>query len=193
MYDYIKGTVAELTPTYAVIDAGGLGFMLNISLNSYSAIQGKAEARLYVYEAIREDAFVLYGFATKAEREAFTLLIGVSGVGAGTARVILSALKVDELHTVIATGDVAALKSVKGIGAKTAQRIIVDLKDKIKGGDDTLLSLTSGNAEVRQEAAAALAMLGFQPQAVSKALQRLFAEEPSLTAELAVKKALKML
>lgn len=193
MYDYIKGTVAELTPTYAVIDAGGLGFMLNISLNSYSAIQGKAEARLYVYEAIREDSFVLYGFATKAEREAFTLLIGVSGVGAGTARVILSALKVDELHTVIATGDVAALKSVKGIGAKTAQRIIVDLKDKIKGGDDTLLSLTSGNAEVRQEAAAALAMLGFQPQAVSKALQRLFAEEPSLTAELAVKKALKML
>lgn len=193
MYDYINGTVAELTPTYAVIDAGGLGFMLNISLNSYSAIQGKAEARLYVYEAIREDAFVLYGFATKAEREAFTLLIGVSGVGAGTARVILSALKVDELHTVIATGDVAALKSVKGIGAKTAQRIIVDLKDKIKGGDDTLLSLTSGNAEVRQEAAAALAMLGFQPQAVSKALQRLFAEEPSLTAELAVKKALKML
>lgn len=193
MYDYIKGTVAELTPTYAVIDAGGLGFMLNISLNSYSAIQGKAEARLYVYEAIREDAFVLYGFATKVEREAFTLLIGVSGVGAGTARVILSALKVDELHTVIATGDVAALKSVKGIGAKTAQRIIVDLKDKIKGGDDTLLSLTSGNAEVRQEAAAALAMLGFQPQAVSKALQRLFAEEPSLTAELAVKKALKML
>lgn len=193
MYDYINGTVAELTPTYAVIDAGGLGFMLNISLNSYSAIQGKAEARLYVYEAIREDAFVLYGFATKAEREAFTLLIGVSGVGAGTARVILSAIKVDELHTVIATGDVAALKSVKGIGAKTAQRIIVDLKDKIKGGDDTLLSLTSGNAEVRQEAAAALAMLGFQPQAVSKALQRLFAEEPSLTAELAVKKALKML
>ncbi len=193
MYDYINGTVAELTPTYAVIDAGGLGFMLNISLNSYSAIQGKAETRLYVYEAIREDAFVLYGFATKAEREAFTLLIGVSGVGAGTARVILSALKVDELHTVIATGDVAALKSVKGIGAKTAQRIIVDLKDKIKGGDDTLLSLTSGNAEVRQEAAAALAMLGFQPQAVSKALQRLFAEEPSLTAELAVKKALKML
>lgn len=193
MYDYINGTVAELTPTCAVIDAGGLGFMLNISLNSYSAIQGKAEARLYVYEAIREDAFVLYGFATKAEREAFTLLIGVSGVGAGTARVILSAIKVDELHTVIATGDVAALKSVKGIGAKTAQRIIVDLKDKIKGGDDTLLSLTSGNAEVRQEAAAALAMLGFQPQAVSKALQRLFAEEPSLTAELAVKKALKML
>lgn len=178
MYDYINGTVAELTPTYAVIDAGGLGFMLNISLNSYSAIQGKAEARLYVYEAIREDAFVLYGFATKAEREAFTLLIGVSGVGAGTARVILSALKVDELHTVIATGDVAALKSVKGIGAKTAQRIIVDLKDKIKGGDDTLLSLTSGNAEVRQEAAAALAMLGFQPQAVSKALQRLSPRNP---------------
>lgn len=193
MYDYIKGTVAELAPTYAVLDTHGLGFMLNITLNSYTALQGREEARLYVYEAIREDAFVLYGFATRAEREAFTLLIGVSGVGAGTARMILSSLKVEELHQVIATGDVATLKAVKGVGAKTAQRIIVDLKDKINKGDDTLLSLTSGNAEQRHEAAAALIMLGFPQSAVAKALKRLYTDEPSLSVEEAIKKALKML
>ena len=131
MIEYVKGEVTELTPAYAVIEAHGVGYGLNISLNTYSAVQGKKETRLWTYEAIREDAYVLYGFATRQERDMFVLLITVSGVGAGTARMILSSMSVQELCNAISTGDERLLKGVKGIGLRTAQRIIVDLKDKI--------------------------------------------------------------
>lgn len=194
MYDYIKGKVEEITPTYVVIDNQGIGYMLNISLNSYNALQRQTEsAKVYVYEAIREDAHVLFGFTEKRERELFLLLITVSGVGANTARMILSSLTPSDLEQTIATGNVAVLKSVKGIGAKTAERIIVDLKDKIKPTDATLLDVSSNSNEVFEEAMSALVMLGFTRQMTQKALKKLFAAEPSISVEQAIKKALKMM
>lgn len=196
MIDYIKGAVAELNPAYAVVDNHGIGYMMNISLSTYDAITrvGQAEVLLYVYEAIREDAHLLYGFATKQEREAFLLLISVSGVGPNTARMILSSMSVDEFSQAIAGNAVATFKSVKGVGAKTAQRIIVDLKDKIKPTGDTLLMQNGPAAgEVFDEALAALVMLGFTQQASQKALKSLFSSHPSLTVEQAIKMALKMM
>ena len=193
MFDYISGGVAELTPTYVVIDVGGLGFKLNISLYTYSALQGSKEGNVYVYESIREDAHLLYGFISQKERELFELLVSVSGVGAGSARMIQSTLKPSELTTVIATGNAAMLKTVKGIGAKTAQRIIVDLKDKINSVESTLTNVVtpSGN-EVYEEALAALVTLGF-PQPISqRALKKIFAEEPDIKVEVAIKKALNL-
>ena len=168
MIEYIKGEIAELSPATAVIDCNGLGYAVNISLNTYSAIQGKSSCKLYIYEAIREDAYVLYGFVDKQERELFLLLISVSGIGGNTARMILSALSPAELVNVISTENANMLKTVKGIGLKTAQRVIVDLKDKIKTG--AMAAATGGatgtllpamNAEVQEEAVAALTMLGF--------------------------------
>lgn len=194
MYDYIKGKVEEITPTYVVIDNQGIGYMLNISLNSYNALQRQTEsAKVYVYEAIREDAHVLFGFTEKRERELFLLLITVSGVGANTARMILSSLTPSDLEQTIVTGNVAVLKSVKGIGAKTAERIIVDLKDKIKPTDATLLDVSSNSNEVFEEAMSALVMLGFTRQMTQKALKKLFTAEPSISVEQAIKKALKMM
>lgn len=194
MYDYIKGKVEEITPTYVVVDNQGIGYMLNISLNSYNALQRQTEsAKVYVYEAIREDAHVLFGFTEKRERELFLLLITVSGVGANTARMILSSLTPSDLEQTIATGNVAVLKSVKGIGAKTAERIIVDLKDKIKSTDATLLDVSSNSNEVFEEAMSALVMLGFTRQMTQKALKKLFTAEPSISVEQAIKKALKMM
>ena len=196
MLDYIKGTLAELNPAYAVLDNNGIGYMLNISLSTYDAIVGtvQKETLLYVHEAIREDAHLLYGFATKREREAFLLLITVSGVGPNIARMVLSSMSVDEFSAAIAGNNVAMLKSVKGVGAKTAQRIIVDLKDKIKPVDHTLL-VEKGPAAgaAYDEALAALVMLGFSQQASQKALKSLFASNPALTAEAAIKQALKMM
>ena len=194
MIEYIKGEIAELSPATAVIDCNGLGYAVNISLNTYSAIQGKSSCKLYIYEAIREDAYVLYGFADKQERELFLLLISVSGVGPNTARMILSSLSPTELEQVIAAGQVNMLKSVKGIGAKTAERIIVDLKDKIKGGSDTLLiSHTTQQQELQDEAVAALVMLGFPQAASQKVVQKLVKENPTLKVESLIKTALKML
>lgn len=197
MLDYIKGTIAELNPAYVVVDNRGLGYMINISLNTYDKLAKVAsgdDALLYVYEAIREDAHLLYGFADKHERELFLLLISVSGVGVNTARMILSSMTAADLEKNIASASVGTLKSVKGVGAKTAQRIIVDLKDKIKVPGDTLIE-ESGQAsgEVFEEAMAALVMLGFTQQMSQKALKKLFKQEPGIQVEDAIKKALKMM
>lgn len=194
MYDYIKGNVAELTPTYVVLDNHGVGYMINISLNSFNALQHQEDVvKVYVYEAIREDAHLLYGFTERRERELFLLLISVSGVGANTARMILSSLTPSDLEQTIASENVGILKSVKGIGAKTSERIIVDLKDKIKLSTDTLLDKSQVTSEVFDEAMSALVMLGFTKQMSQKALKKLFTAEPTITVEQAIKKALKMM
>ncbi len=197
MIDYIKGNIAELNPAYAVVDNHGIGYMLNISLLTYDSLakigQGN-EAKLYVHEAIREDAHLLYGFSTKKEREAFLLLISVSGVGPNIARMIMSSMNVEDFSRAIAGNNVALFKSVKGVGAKTAQRIIVDLKDKIKLADDTLLDKTDlASGETFDEALAALVMLGFTQQASQKTLKSLFSSNPALTVEQAIKQALKLM
>lgn len=198
MIEYIKGELAELNPASAVIDCNGVGYLANISLNTYAAIQGKKLCKLYIYEAIREDAYVLYGFADKQERELFLLLITVSGIGGNTARMILSALSPKELINVISTENANMLKSVKGIGLKTAQRIIVDLKDKIKtesatsiGGMGTILSPT--NMQIQEEAISALTMLGFAQAPSQKVVAAILKEEPDAHVEQVIKLALKRL
>lgn len=196
MIEYIKGDITSLTPTDAVIETtGGVGYLLNISLNSYTAIEQstKKALRIYVHEIIREDAVTLYGFFDLKEREIFRQLIGVSGVGASIARMILSSITPADLQQVIVGGDVRRLKAVKGIGAKTAERIIVDLKDKIKGVDVTLLEKTQVTSEVFDEAMAALVMLGFPKQQTQKALEKIFKAEPDIKVEIAIKKALSMM
>lgn len=196
MIDYIKGEVAELTPAYVVVDNQGMGYMVNISLTTYNQLHNAekgGEVKVYIYEAIREDAHVLYGFAEKRERELFMLLISVSGVGPNTARMIQSSLSVSDLEQAIASGNVASMKAVKGVGAKTAQRIIVDLKDKIKMPSVSLLDSGGSTSDVFEEALAALVMLGFSQAASQKALNKLFKENASLSVEDAIKRALKMM
>ena len=194
MIEYIKGKIDEITPTYAVIETqGGVGYMLNITLNAYTQLQGQPSAQLYVHEAIREDAYVLYGFIDRRERELFLNLISVSGVGPSTARVILSSLTPADLENAIISGNLRVLKAVKGIGAKTAERIIVDLKDKIKPCGDTLSIHTPAENEVFDEALAALVMLGFTKVQSEKALTKLFKENQGVTVEQAIKQALKMM
>lgn len=193
MIEYIKGELTHLQPTEAVLETAGVGYLLKISINTYGALEGKKEAKLLVHEVIREDAQVLYGFAAERERALFRLLIGVSGVGAGTAVVILSGFTVQELETVISGGDTRALKNVKGIGAKTAERIIVDLRDKIKPDDSALLVSTPASAQVFEEASAALVMLGYTPAQTRKVLKKLFEESPTIKVEEAIRKALAMM
>ena len=195
MIEYIRGELAELSPATAVIDCNGVGYAANISLNTYSAIQGKKTCKLYIYEA-----YVLYGFADKQEREIFLLLISVSGIGGNTARMILSALSPAELVNVISTENANLLKTVKGIGLKTAQRVIVDLKDKIKtmsgsagGGASAGLLLQPANAEVQEEAVSALTMLGFAAAPSQKVVLAILKEEPDAPVEKVIKLALKRL
>ena len=193
MIEYIKGDIAEITPTYAVIDNHGIGYFVNISLNTFTALQNEKNSTLYIYESIREDAHQLYGFKDKHERELFMLLISVSGVGPNSARMILSSLTPNEFESAIATSNVNSLKAVKGIGAKTAQRIIVDLKDKIKAPSDSLNIQIPANNEIYGEALAALTMLGFSQQASQKVLKKLLSTSQSLNVEDVIKKALKMM
>ena len=211
MIEYIKGELTELTPALAVVEAAGVGYALQISLNTYSAIQGKKEVKLYVYEAIvtggRDDSFTLYGFSTKQERELYQMLITVSGVGANTARMILSSLSPKELCNVIANGDERILKGVKGIGLKTAQRIIVDLRRIIVDLRDKVISsgvaseLHAGGATaavavaspVRDEAVQALTMLGFSPAPSAKVVSQILANDATLPVEQVIKLALKMI
>ena len=204
MIEYIKGELAELTPTLAVVEARGVGYAINTSLNTYSAIQGKNDIKLYIHEAIvtggRDDSYTLYGFLSKQERSLYRLLITVSGVGANTARMILSSLTPSELCNVIANGDEKMLKAVKGIGLKTAQRIIVDLKDKImQSGIADELHINSSSASsnintaVKDEALSALIMLGFSPAPSAKVVVSILTEQPELPVEQVVKLALKMI
>ena len=197
MIDYIKGEITELTPTYVVIETGNIGYFINITLPTYSALNGAKSEKLYVYEAIREDAHLLYGFRTQTERQLFLLLISVSGIGANTARMIMSSYSAQEIQEMIATGNVTALNSIKGIGSKTAQRIIVDLKDKIvkiAGIDGSLQSNFSNvNTEIKSEAVAALTMLGFTSALSQKAVERIVKEQPDIEVEQLIKLALKMM
>lgn len=198
MLDYIKGEIVELTPTAAVLEiANGLGYYINIALGTYNELSGKNNAKLFVYEAIREDAHVLYGFLTKDERELFLLLLSVSGVGANTARVILSAFSAGELKTIIESGDSKTLKGIKGIGAKTAERIIVDLKDKMMKlqieNSEVELFVAQRNSAQKAEAVAALVMLGFAQAASSKAVDKAIESAPEATVGQIVKIALKLI
>ena len=200
MIEYIKGELTEVTPAYAVVEAHGVGYGLNISLNTYSGIQNKKEVKLYAFESIREDAHVLFGFASKQEREMFLLLITVSGVGANTARMILSAMSAAELCNVISTGNEKMLKTVKGIGLRTAQRMIVDLKDKIATSAiaeempaGIVAQAAAVNNEVRDEAIGALTMLGFAPAPSAKVVSAILSDNPQLPVEQVVKLALKQI
>lgn len=193
MIDYIAGDIAELTPTTCVIDCSGVGYEANITLIDHAALANTKRTKLYVHESIREDAHVLYGFLTREGRSLFRLLIGVSGVGPNTARLIMSSMPVEQLETAIASGEDKVLKAVKGIGGKTAQRIIVDLKDKINVSELTFNSNTPDNQEVQADALQALVMLGFTPLQSRKALKSIFASDPACTAEQAIKLALKMM
>ena len=204
MIEYIKGQLAELTPALAVVEAAGVGYALNISLTTYSGIQGKKEVKLYVHEALttggRDDSFTLFGFVNKQERELYRLLITVSGVGANTARMMLSSMNPTELCNAIANGDERMIKTVKGIGLKTAQRIIVDLRDKIMasgianelhvGGEKAESTL---NNAVKEEAVAALTMLGFSPAPVAKVVVSILQKQANLPVDQVVKEALKLL
>jgi holliday junction DNA helicase ruvA len=201
MIEYIKGELVELTPAQAIIETGGVGYALSISLNTYTALQGQKTAKLLVHEALvaggRDDSYTLYGFSTQQERQLYRLLISVSGVGANSARMILSAMSTVELCNVISAGNDRMLKTVKGIGAKTAQRIIVDLKDKIlASGIAQELPATAGVVDsvdnnVKEEAVGALTMLGFAPAASAKVVVEILTEQPQLPVEQVVKIALK--
>lgn len=203
MIDYIKGSLAELTPAQAVVEAYGVGYAMNISLNTYESIQGKNEVKLYVHESLvtggRDDSYTFFGFATKQERELYRLLITVSGVGANTARMILSAAQPAELAGAISSGNERLLKGVKGIGLKTAQRIIVDLKDKILslGIAGEVPAGTAADSAVptpvRDEAVAALTMLGFSPAPSAKVVTAILTDDPALPVEQVVKLALKQI
>ena len=199
MIEYIKGELTELTPAMATVEAAGVGYGLSISLNTFSAIQGKKEVKLYVYEAIREDAYVLFGFVSKKEREMFELLITVNGVGANTARMMLSGMSVAELCNAISTGNARLIQAVKGIGKMTAQRIIVDLRDKIValGIADEIPAggqmAAPVNTQVRDEAVSALTMLGFAPAPTQKVVLQILQEQPDLPVEQVVKLALKQI
>lgn len=197
MIDYISGKIAELTPTRVVLDNSGIGYAIEISLQTYAALESQKEAKVYIYHHIQSssDVELFYGFSSKDERSIFDLLISVSGVGVNTARVILSSFSADELREAILSENVAAIKSVKGIGLKTAQRMVLELKDKIskgEGGVSEVLLVSDRNA-VAEEAAAALQMLGFSKPNISKAIQKIVSSNPNIKVEELIKQALQML
>lgn len=193
MIDYIKGSITRITPTFLTLETGGIGYFINISITTFSKLDGKNEFKILVHEVIREDSHQLYGFADSEERDIFRLLISVSGVGANTARMMLSSLSPGEIEKAIIGSDVNILKSVKGIGLKTAQRIIVDLKDKLgkQSGSSEIFAFADNTK--REEALSALVMLGFVKSAVSKVLDKIVREEKNLTVEDMIKRALKSL
>lgn len=194
MFEYIHGKITGLTPANAIIEAGSIGYFIHISLNTYSKINGKEQSKLYLHQVVREDAHLLYGFAELDERELFRLLISVNGIGSNTAMMMLSSLSTEEIKAAILQDDVNLLKSIKGIGAKTAQRIIIDLKDKlgkVTTSDQILISQPDNT--IREEALSALVMLGFVRKSVEKELDKIFKTDPNLTVEKLIKLALKSL
>ncbi|HPD94372.1 MAG TPA: Holliday junction branch migration protein RuvA [Tenuifilaceae bacterium] len=194
MFEYISGNLTDLTPAYAVVDINGLGYHVNISLNTFTELEGKGEVKLYLHHVVREDAELLFGFATIQERNLFRLLISVSGVGANTARLILSSLTVDELKAAIATENVTVIKQVKGIGLKTAQRLVVDLKDKVIAiGEIPNQIIGQINNTSLNEALSALVMLGFARSAAEKVLSQIVKKEGDVSVETLIKLALKQL
>lgn len=201
MFDYLRGLLAELTPTYAVVECGGVGYIVTISLQTYTALEGREEALVYVHHVVREDAEILYGFADRAERDIFRLLIGVSGVGGGTARMILSTYTPSELANIISSENAVLLKNVKGLGLKTAQKIIVEIKDKVVGllGSGTavaqkdVLDNMSAGSEAYSEALQALSMLGFGKAASEKVLRKVVKENPNAEVETLIRLSLKQL
>ena len=193
MIDYIKGKIVELSPAHAVVDVSDIGYHVNISLATYSELNGKDNAKIYVYEAIREDSHTLFGFFGRQERQLFLLLISVSGVGANTARVILSSIAIDDLQSAIQTGNASILKSVKGIGSKTAERIIVDLKDKVSKIEISTVDKPVVDNVLTDEAVAALVMLGFSQMPAQKAVRKVIEINPQLTIEQVIKQSLKLL
>ncbi len=195
MYDYIKGTLVEITPTEAIVECGGIGFDIMISLQTYDNLKSQNEVKVYIYHHLREDDEQFYGFATKNERELFKLLISVSGIGVGSARMMLSSLSDEEIRNAIIGEDVHRIKSVKGIGLKTAQRLILDLKDKIikGGGVDTSDNAVTVNSKISDEATTALLNLGFTKANISKIMPEILKENPDATIETIIREALKRL
>lgn len=195
MIEYIKGKLIELTPTDLVLECAGIGYKILISLQTYEALNGKEDAKIYIHHYLREDEELYYGFATKDEREMFRLLIGVSGVGAATARMMLSSLTTEEIRNAILAEDLNKIKSIKGIGTKSAQRLILELKDKVvkgEGSENTVLFSTASNSAV-DEATTALVMLGFSKPNVNKAITAVLKESPAASLEEIIKLALKRL
>lgn len=193
MYEYIQGKIKELTPTYVVIETGGIGYLINVSLNTFSKLQGKSEAQIFLHPVIREDTHLLYGFSDPDEREIFRRLISVSGIGANTARMILSSMKPMEVRQAIVSGNVSLLKSIKGIGAKSAERIIVDLKDKVGTIEEDIQIVQLVDNTLQKEALSALEILGFSKKQSEKIVAKLLVQNPSLSVEDLIKQALKML
>lgn len=194
MYEFIQGNLSDLSPTHAVVEAGGVGYFVNISLQTYSQLEGKTQVKLWLHQLIREDAHLLYGFFDTREREIFRLLISVSGVGASTARLILSSLSTDEIQVAITAENVNLIKQVKGIGLKTAQRIVVDLRDKVSLGDASVTQiLSTSNNTLKSEALSALVMLGFARSAADKVIDQVLKEMGQIPVEVLIKHALKRL
>ena len=196
MIDYIKGTIVDLTPAELILENNGIGYRILISLQTYQVLENKKEATVYIYHYLREDMELYYGFATKDERELFELLISVSGIGVNSARMMLSSLSAEEIRHAILSEDIARIKSVKGIGLKSAQRMVLELKDKIvkgEGSDSSELLGGSSRNEVVEEATRALIMLGFTKQAVTKAIQAVLKAKPDAKVEQIIKSALQMM
>jgi Holliday junction DNA helicase RuvA len=193
MYEFIRGKIVEINPANMVVEAGGIGYFINVSLNTYSKLNGKKEGLLLLHQVVRDDAHILYGFSDKGERDLFRNLISVSGVGASTAIMMLSSLNQGELISAVTTENVAVLKAVKGIGAKTAQRIIIDLKDKLGKLSETGHILLSPDNTIRNESLSALVMLGFVKRDAEKAVSKIIQEQPDATVESVIKQALKRL
>lgn len=193
MYEYFSGTFTEKNPTYVVLDNQGIGYLVNISLNTYEKIKNLENGKLYVHYVVREDAQLLYGFADVAERTLFRALLSVSGVGANTARLVLSALTTSEAFSAITSGDASRLQSVKGIGGKTAQRIVVDLKDKLAKEGVVPENLTFSHNTIQQEALSGLLILGFNKNVATRAIEKVMKQSPVDSVEVLIKESLKIL
>ena len=193
MFEYIKGSVAELKPSHVILEANSVGYFIAISLNSYTRMNGLTNVKLFIHQVIREDAHLLYGFVSESERELFRMLISVSGIGSNTAIMMLSSLSTDEIRTAILNENINLLKSIKGIGIKTAQRVIIDLKDKVGKSPASEQIVASADNTLRNEALSALIMLGFAKKPVEKELDKILAAQPNLTVESVIKLALKNL